>query len=145
MVRQRLADLDRLARLPAGARGDVGRDLDFGTRVLDRADQPRRGLRGFAHRDRRLLGGGGDFAGLAQHAARRRGSGAGLGAELVALAGAILDDAEHLLVEGGGLAPVDGFALGAGDRNGVMDEGVDLDRLEVGQGAREGDLLGIVG
>ena len=52
--------------------GDLGGGLDLGARILDRADQPGGGLRRLAHRDRRLLGRGGDFARLAQHAARRR-------------------------------------------------------------------------
>ena len=63
--------------LVAGAGGDAGGDFDFGPGVLDGADQAGGGLRRFAHRDRRLLGGGGDFAGLAEHAAGRRGGGAG--------------------------------------------------------------------
>jgi hypothetical protein len=57
--------------LVAGAGRDAGGDLDLGPGILDRADQAGGGLRRFAHRDRRLLGGGGDFAGLAEHAARR--------------------------------------------------------------------------
>ena len=87
---------DRLLGLVAGAGGNAGGDLDFGPGILDRADQAGSGLRGLAHRDRRLLGCGGDFAGLAQHAA---GGGRGmpsLGAQLVALAGAVLDYAHHL-------------------------------------------------
>ena len=63
--------------LVAGAGGDARGDFDFGAGVLDRADQAGGGLRGFAHGDRRLLGGGGDFAGLAEHAAGRGGGGAG--------------------------------------------------------------------
>ena len=52
-------------------RGDIGRHFDFGAGVLDGADQAGRRLGGFAHRDRRLLGGGSDFAGLAEHSAGR--------------------------------------------------------------------------
>ena len=62
---QRLADLHCLAGLVAGARRDIGGNLDFGTSVLNRADQARRCLGGFAHGDGRLLSRSGDFAGLA--------------------------------------------------------------------------------
>ena len=58
------------AGLRARAVGDLGGGFDFGAGILDRADQAGGGLRGFAHRDRRLLGGGGDFGGLADHPAR---------------------------------------------------------------------------
>ena len=68
---QRLADLHGLAGLIAGTRGDAGRNFDFGTRVLDGADQAGGSLRSFAHRNGRLFGGGGDFAGLAEHSAGR--------------------------------------------------------------------------
>ena len=90
-ARQRLADLHRLARLVAGAGGDAGGDLDFGAGVLDRADQAGGGLGGFAHRDRRLLGGGGDFAGLAEHSARRSGGRAGAVGQRLGLLGAGAD------------------------------------------------------
>ncbi len=53
-----MADLDGLACLVAGTDRDVGGDLDLRTGILDGADQAGGGLRGFAHRDRRLLGGG---------------------------------------------------------------------------------------
>ncbi len=71
MAGQGLADLDRLVGLVAGLGGDPGGDFDFGPGILDRADQAGRGLGRFAHRHRRLLGRRRDFAGLAQHAARR--------------------------------------------------------------------------
>jgi hypothetical protein len=61
LVAQRLRHADRLARLRGGARRDLGGGFDFGARVLDRADQPGGGLRGLAHRHRRLFGRGGDL------------------------------------------------------------------------------------
>ena len=88
MARQRLADLHRGFGLAAGARGDACGDFDLVAGVLDGADQARGGLRRFAHGDRRLLGGGGDFAGLAEHSARAGRCGHRLGAKLVAFAGA---------------------------------------------------------
>ena len=123
--------------LAAGAGGDVGRDLDFGPGILDRADQAGRGLGGFAHRGGRLFGGGGDFAGLAEHAARRGAGGRGLAAQALALLGAALDDAQHLAVEIVGAARMDFLAFAAGQLDGVMDEAVDFDRLHFGQGAGE--------
>ena len=93
VARQQLADVHCFARLAAGADRDVGRDLDFGTGVLDRADQARGGLRGFAHGDRRLLGGGGDFAGLAEHSARRSGGCPGALGQDPRLLGAAADQA----------------------------------------------------
>ena len=86
--RQRLADLHRLACLIAGAGCDPGRDLDFGAGVLDRPDEAGGGLRRLAHGDRRLLGGGGDFAGLAEHPARRSGGRAGAIGQRLGLVGA---------------------------------------------------------
>ena len=88
---ERLADLHRLAGLVAGAGGDAGGDFDFAAGFLDRADQAGGGLRRFAHRDRRLLGGGGDFAGLAEHAARRSGGRAGALGQRLRLVGAGAD------------------------------------------------------
>ena len=99
VARQRLADLDRLLGLVAGAGGDAGRDLDFGPGVLDRADQARGGLRRFAHRDRRLLGGGRDFARLAEHSAGRRGGRAGALAQRIRLAGAGRDQVGDVALE----------------------------------------------
>ena len=95
---ERLADLDRLLGLVAGAGGDVGGDLDLGAGILDRADQAGGGLRGLAHRDRRLLGGGGDFGGLAEHAARGGGGFGGLGADHPAVRGGALDGADDLFL-----------------------------------------------
>ena len=66
--RERLADLHSLARLVAGAGRDIRSDFDFGPGVLDCADKSGGGLGRFAHRDRRLLCGGSDFASLAKHA-----------------------------------------------------------------------------
>ena len=78
--------------LAAGAGGDARGDFDFGPGILDRADQAGGGLRGFAHRDRRLLGGGGDFAGLAEHSARGSGGGAGAVGQRLRLVGAGADE-----------------------------------------------------
>ena len=86
--RQRLADLHRLAGLVAGAGGDAGGDFDFGAGILDRADEAGGGLGRFAHGDRGLLGGGGDFAGLAEHPARRSGGRAGAVGQRLGLVGA---------------------------------------------------------
>ena len=141
---QGLADLDRLLGLAAGLGRDTCGDFDFGPGILDRADQARRGLRRLAHRHRRLLGRSRDFAGLAQHAA---GGGAGLdrlAAEILALAGAILDDAHHPAVERAGLARLGLLAFLAGDGDRVMDERVDLDRLDFRQGAGKANLLRLI-
>ena len=92
-----------------------------------------------------MLGGGGDFAGLAEHAARGRRGGRRLGAQLLALGRAALDDAKHLLVEIIGVARLAGVDLGAGDLHGVMDEDVDLHHLDVAQGAAQADQFVAVG
>ncbi len=135
MGRQRFRHLDRFLGLATGAGGDVGCDFDLASGILDRADQASGGLGGFAHRGGRLFGGGGDFAGLAEHAARRGAGGRRLRAKSLALLGAILDNAEHLAVEIIGAARVNLLPLAAGQLDGVMDETVDLDRLHFGQGA----------
>ena len=85
--------------LVAGAGRDVGGDLDFGTGVLDRADQAGGGLGGFAHGDGRLLGGGGDFAGLAEHSAGRSGGGAGAVGQRLRLVGAGADEIADAALE----------------------------------------------
>ena len=90
--RQGLADLHRLAGLVAGARGDVCGNFDFGAGILDGADEARGGLRRFAHRDGGLLGGGSDFAGLAQHASCRGRGGARSVGQGLGLVGAGADE-----------------------------------------------------
>ena len=67
---QRLADLHGLACLVTGAGSNARGHFDLGARILDGADETGSGLRGFAHGDRGLFCGSGNFAGLAQHAAR---------------------------------------------------------------------------
>ena len=74
--------LTACGRLVAGAGRDAGGDLDLAAGFLDRHDQAGGGLRGLAHRDRGLLGGGGDLAGLAEHAARGGAGVGGLAADL---------------------------------------------------------------
>ena len=129
--------------LVAGAGRDVGGDLDFGPGILDRADQAGRGLRGFAHRDRRLLGGGSDFAGLAEHAAGRGGGGAGALGQRLGLVAAGADQLADAALELFALAAarVGGFVgleqrdLGENDVLGVSEravEGVDRGQLVFG-------------
>ena len=97
--------------LVAGADGDAGGDLDLVAGVLDRHDQAGRGLGGLAHRDRGLLGGGGDFAGLAEHAAGRRGGRPGAVGQRLGLLGAVADQV--------GDAALELFALAAAPVGGV--------------------------
>ena len=89
--------------LVAGAGGDAGGDLDFRPGILDGADEAGGGLRRLAHRGRRLLGGGGDFAGLAEHAAGGGGGRAGALGQGLGLADALADEVGDLALEDLGL------------------------------------------
>ena len=132
--RKRLADLDRLARLVAGAGRDAGGDLDFRTGILDRPDQAGGGLGGFAHRNRRLLGGGGDFAGLAEHPARRSGGGPGAVGERLGLVGAGADQLGDPALELLALAAAGVGGLDRLEQRNLRERDVGLDHLDAMEG-----------
>src|SRR5204863_272457 len=93
-----------------GTVGDVGGLVDLGAGILDRADQAGGGLRRLAHGDRRLFGGGGDLARLAEHTARRQRGILRLPTQIAALDRGVFDDGGDAVAEIAG-QPL-AFALG---------------------------------
>ena len=94
--------------------------------------RPGGGLRGFAHGDRRLLGGGGDFAGLAEHPARRSGGRAGAVGQRLGLLGAGADQLGDAALE---LLALAAALVGGLDRFEQRDLGEDDVGLDRARGA----------
>jgi len=86
------------AEASAAARGMLGKTSEVAA-AAEQSALAMRGLRRLAHGERRLLGGGGDLGGLAEHAARGRGGFGGLGADHPAVGGGALGGADDLFLD----------------------------------------------